>query len=160
MLKKLRGLHSCTNHSEKLADSLATGEGEKLLRLAQLNLDVHENHLDNSSDSNEVIDNLKKIYDQYVNQKLPFVEQIRLLSLLPRSWTYDETITRFKCSRHAVKTAHQMRHDQDYYLNREETPSIRQRIDPERIRHFITWLVESNMLVSGIIYHFIYISPC
>ena len=55
----------------------------------------------------------------------------------------------FGCTRHAVKTAHQMYDDEEYILNRDQEPTIRQRADPDKIKHFVTWLVESNTLVSG-----------
>jgi hypothetical protein len=55
----------------------------------------------------------------------------------------------FGCSRHAITTAHRMRDDVQYMLNRNKEPSIRQRADPEKVKHFVSWLVESNTLVSG-----------
>ena len=80
---------------------------------------------------------------------MPFAEQVRLLSLLPRSWKYEKTIEIFGCSRHAIKTAHRIHDEQDYILRRDSEPSIRQRADPEKIKHFVNWMVESNTLVSG-----------
>ena len=99
-----------------------------------------------------MIDNIKKIYDQYVAQKMPFDKQVRLLSLLPRSWTYEQIMSTFNCSYHAIKIAHKIRDEEDYYFEKEAGSDIRQRIDPGRVRHFITWLVESQLLVSGKIY--------
>ena len=55
----------------------------------------------------------------------------------------------FGCTRHAVKAAHQMYDDEEYILNRDQKPTIRQRADPEKIKHFVSWLVESNTPVSG-----------
>ena len=83
---------------------------------------------------------------------MPFIEQIRLLSLLPRSWKYEKIIATFGCSRNAVAAAaaHRMHDDEEYMLNKIEEPSTRQRVDPEKVKHFISWLVESNTLVSGI----------
>lgn len=97
-----------------------------------------------------MVQNLKEIYDLYVQQKLPFVEQVRLLSLLPRAWKYEKVMEIFVCTRHAIKTAHRMRDDNEYMLNIEKEPIIRQRADPNTIKHFVRWLVESNTLVSGI----------
>lgn len=96
-----------------------------------------------------MVQNFKKIYDIYVKQKMPFVEQVRLLSLLPRSWKYEKVINISECTRHAVTTAHRMHDDEEYLLNGNQEPAIRQRADPEKIKHFISWLVESNTLVSG-----------
>jgi hypothetical protein len=47
------------------------------------------------------------------------------------------------------KMAHVMHDEQEYMLKRDSEPSIRQRADPEKIKHFVNWLVESNTLVSG-----------
>ena len=87
----------------------------------------------------------------YVQQKMPFVEQVRLLSLLPRSWNYEKIMEIFGCSRHAIKTAHRMQDENEYMLKSEKEPAIRQRADPNKIKHFVSWLVESNTLVSGIV---------
>ena len=135
--------------SGKFAETLAPGEGDELLRIAKYNQHPPQEDDDTVMVNNETVDNIKKIYDQYVIQKMPFAEQVRLLSLLPRSWTYDQIMTKFNCSRHAVKLAHKMRDDEDYYFKNEESPAIRQRVDPERVRHFITWLIDSQLLVSG-----------
>ena len=55
----------------------------------------------------------------------------------------------FGCTRHAVKGAHQIYDEEEYILNRDQQPAIRQRADPEKIKHFVSWLVESNTLVLG-----------
>ena len=57
---------------------------------------------------------------------MPFIEQVRLLSLIPRSWSYDKITDTFKCSRHAIKTAHRMYDEQEYLLKRDSEPSVRQ----------------------------------
>ena len=88
--------------------------------------------------NNEMIQNLKRIYDLYVKQKMPFDEQVRLLSLLPRSWQYDKIMNIFGCSRQAIATAQRMHDDKEYLLNREEEPSIRQKADPVNIKHFVS----------------------
>ena len=56
----------------------------------------------------------------------------------------------FACSRHAIKIAYRMQDEQEYMLKRDNVPAIRQRADPEQIKHFVNWLVESNTLVSGL----------
>ena len=90
-----------------------------------------------------------KVDDIYLNQKMPFIDQVRLLSLLPRSWKYEKVMNIFGCTRHAVTAAHQIYDNEEYLLNKDQEPAIRQRADPEKIKHFISWLVESNTLVSG-----------
>ena len=96
-----------------------------------------------------MIQTLKQTYDIYIKQNFPFIEQVRLLSILPRSWKYEKVMNIFGCTRHAVVVAHRMRDDEEYLLNKDQEVNIRQRADPEQIKHFISWLVESNTLVSG-----------
>ena len=55
----------------------------------------------------------------------------------------------FGCSRHAIKTAHCMQDESEYILKSEKEPQIRQHADPNKIKYFVHWLVESNTLVSG-----------
>ena len=82
-----------------------------------------------------------------------FVEQLRLLSLLPRSWSYEKTMELFDCSRHAIKIAHRMYHEQQYLLKRDSEPSIRQQADHEKVKHFVNWLGLSKVtLLSQVIY--------
>ena len=134
---------------EKLAETLAPGQGEQLIETAQLRSHTEDDQQLQDKINNEMVQSLKQIYDLYVKQKMPFEEQVRLLSLLPRSWPYEKTMNIFDCSRHAFTAAHRMHDDEEYLLNRGTEPSIRQRADPERIKHFVSWLVESNTLVSG-----------
>ena len=132
-----------------MAEALAPDQSVALMKVAQLssnNSDIRE--LDEGL-NNEVIQNIKQIYDLYVKQKMPFTEQVWLLSLMPRSWSYEKMIDVFTCSRHAIKTAHRMHDEQEYMLKRDIEPAIRQRADPEKVKHFVNWLVESNTLVSG-----------
>lgn len=134
---------------EKLAETLAPDEGAELLQLAKLDTYTENHGADNESINNEIVQNLKRLYDLYVEQKMPFVEQVRLLSLLPRSWSYEKIMEVFFCTRHAIKTGRQLQDDNERVLRLEKEPAVRQRADPNRIRHFISWLVESNTLVSG-----------
>ena len=85
----------------------------------------------------------------YVKEKIPFDEQVRLLSLLPSSWRYDKLMNTFDCSGPAIAATHRMHDDKEYLLNREEETPIRKRADPVKIKHFVSWLVECNTLVSG-----------
>ena len=55
----------------------------------------------------------------------------------------------FGCSRHTIKTARLIQDDSEYMLKSEKEPQIRQRADPNKIKHFVSWLVDSNTLVSG-----------
>ena len=87
------------------------------------------------------------MYGIYRKQNISFVDRVRLLSSLPRSWKYDNVMSMFGCTRHAVKIAHQMHDDQEYILNRDQESAIRQRADPEKMKHFISWLLEGNTLV-------------
>ena len=132
-----------------MAEALAPDQGDQLLQITGFDPQINNNEVLDQAIDNEMIKNLKKIYDLYVEQKMPFVEQLRLLSLLPRSWSYEKTMELFDCSRHAIKIAHRMYDEQQYMLKRDSEPSIRQQADPEKVKHFVNWLVESNTLVSG-----------
>ena len=55
----------------------------------------------------------------------------------------------FGCSGQATTAAHRMHDDKEYLLNREEETTIRKRVDPVKIKHFVSWLVECNTFVSG-----------
>ena len=134
---------------EKLAETLTPGQGQELIEIAQLQSQAREKQKFEQSITNEMVQSLKQVYDMYVKQKMPFIEQVRLLSLLPRSWKYEKVMNIFGCTRHAVTAAHQMHDDEEYVLNRDQESVIRQRADPEKIKHFVGWLVESNTLASG-----------
>ena len=80
---------------------------------------------------------------------MSFIEQVRILSLLSYSMSYENIMVTFGCSRHAIKSAHRMQDDNESFLQLEKELTIRQRSDPEKIKHFVSWLIESNTLVSG-----------
>ena len=84
-----------------------------------------------------------------MKKKIPFDEQVQLLSLLPQSWRYDKITNTFGCSGPAIAAVHRMHDDKECLLNREEEAPIRKRADPVKIKHFVSLLVESNTLVSG-----------
>ena len=44
-----------------------------------------------------------------------------------------------------------MQDENDYALKSENETSIRQRADPNKIQHFVSWLVDSNTLVLGML---------
>ncbi|CAF1126531.1 unnamed protein product, partial [Didymodactylos carnosus] len=82
-------------------------------------------------------------------QKLPYQEKIRILSLLPEDWTYNEIQEKFGCTRHAVNLAKDLRLSTATPLHLEPKKCvIRSHISPALTEHFITWLVETEMLVS------------
>ena len=83
-----------------------------------------------------------------MKEKIPFDEQVRLLSLLPRSRQYDNIMSTFGCSGPAIAAAHQMHDEKEHLLNREKGTPVRKRADPVKIKHFVNWLVECNTLVS------------
>ena len=61
-----------------------------------------------------------------MKEKIRFIEQARLVSLILRSWSYKKIIDITKCSRHAIETAHRMHNEQEYLLKRDSEPSVRQ----------------------------------
>ena len=102
-----------------MAEALAPGQSEALLQIAQLNSKIEDTRVRDKTISNEMVQNLKQIYGMYVKQKMPFIEQVRLLSLLPRSWSYEKTSEIFGCSSRAIKAAHRMYDDHEYMLKRD-----------------------------------------
>ncbi|CAF2080772.1 unnamed protein product [Rotaria magnacalcarata] len=74
----------------------------------------------------------------YVDNNMPFVEQVRLIALLPRSWCNEDIMQTFGWSRYAIKTAHRMQDDNKCMLKSEKKPQIRQRADPNKIKHFVS----------------------
>ena len=44
----------------------------------------------------------------------------------------------FGCTRHDITAAHQMYDDEEYLLKNDQGSAIRQRADPEKIKHFIS----------------------
>ena len=91
---------------EEQAESLASDQGVKLIEMAQLHLQSKDDHQLQQTTNNEMVQSLKQISDGYVQQKMPYIEQIRLLSLLPQSWKYESIIATFGRSLHAVAAAH------------------------------------------------------
>ena len=72
---------------EKLAETLAPGQGKELLALAKLGTDTEKHPSTDTCSNKEIVNNQKEIYDAYVVNRMPFVEQVRLLALLPRLCT-------------------------------------------------------------------------
>ncbi|CAF1459116.1 unnamed protein product [Adineta ricciae] len=135
--------------TDKMAQTIAPGQHEKLVKISERSLRSKSTRDSDQIMNDEIVQNLKQLYDVYVKERMPFVEQVRLLSLLPRSWKYEMVTNNFGASQHAIKTAHKMFDGQTYILENGTKPCIRQRADPETIKHFVSWLVESNTLVSG-----------
>ena len=144
----LLGLHVNVWILGKMAGALAPGQRKELLRICQLDTGIQNARLFDETVEKEMIRNLKQIYHAYVEQKVPFMEQVQLLSLLPRSWNYEKMMEIFGCSQHAIKAAHRMHETQEYIMKRYSEPSIRQRVDPERTKHFVNLLVKSSSLLS------------
>ena len=70
---------------EKLTEALAPEESKELLKLALLHTETERHQVTNAHASNEIVHNLKQIYDLYVANNMPFVKQVRLIALLLRS---------------------------------------------------------------------------
>ena len=104
---------------EKLAESLAPGVSKELLELSQLSTGTEKHQVTNAHVNNEIVQDLKQIYDSYVANDMPFVEQIRLIALLLRSWSYEDIMKIFGCSRHATKTARLIQDGSEYMLKSE-----------------------------------------
>ena len=65
-----------TTNSEKLADTLMPGQGQELIQIAQLQSQAREEEELQQSITNEMVQGLKEIYDIYIKQKMPFIEQV------------------------------------------------------------------------------------
>ena len=81
-------------------------QGQELIEIAQLRSQAREEQQLQLSITNEMVQSLKQVYDIYVKQNMSFIDQVRILSLLPRSWKYEKVMSIFACTRHAVKAAH------------------------------------------------------
>ena len=68
-----------------------------------------------------------------------------------RSWSCEDIMKTFECSRHVIKTAHRMQDENDYALKSEHETSIRQRADPNKIKLFVSWFVDSSTLELGML---------
>jgi hypothetical protein len=68
--------------------------------MARLTTDAQDRADVNETMGNEIVKNLKEIYQLYVDQNMTFVEQVRILSLLPRSWSYEKIMDQ-NCSSNA-----------------------------------------------------------
>ena len=134
---------------EKIAEALAPGQSETLLQIVQSDSQDKGTQSLHETINNEMVQYLKRIYDFYVEHRIPFMEQVRLLSMLPRSWEYEKITDIFGASRHTIKEAHKMYDAQQHILKEGNEKDIRQRVDPEKIKHFVNWLFESNSLISG-----------
>ncbi|CAF1565572.1 unnamed protein product, partial [Didymodactylos carnosus] len=132
----------------QIAETISTGEADKLIELDKTNRLDRERSNDEMM-ANAMIQNLKNIYYACLKNKIPIVERARLLSLLPRTWKYDQIKVTFNCSDHAIKTAHKMQELEQYMINLDNQKHFRRKASAQKIEHFVTWLVESNTLVPG-----------
>jgi len=132
-----------------VAEAIAPKQCEKLVHLLDRNASNQSTLISSQLAGDEIVQNLKRLYDAYAEQKMPFIEQVRLLSVLPDWMGYNDIIQIFGVSRHAIKLAHKMSRDRTYFMETVSTSCIRQRADPGMIKHFVNWLVESDTLVSG-----------
>ena len=70
---------------EKMAEALALGQSETLLHMVESDSQDKGTQSLRETINDEMVQNLKRIYDLYVEHRIPFMEQVRLLSVLPRS---------------------------------------------------------------------------
>lgn len=132
-----------------MAEAIAPNQCEKLVDLSDRSASNPSTLMSSQIAGDEIVQNLKRLYDAYAEQKMPFIEQVRLLSVLHDWVGYNGIIQVFGASRHAIKLAHKTSKGRTYLMETVSKPCIRQRADPETIKHFVNWLVKSNTLVSG-----------
>ncbi|CAF4125650.1 unnamed protein product [Rotaria sordida] len=142
--------------ASNIAEGIIPGQGKALLELADLNIIGERRPSNVSISSNTAVDEeyleyLIKMYHSYEENNLPFNEQVRVLTLIPKSWNLKSSTIqkKFNCSRHAVKTARRLSKITNIPLHIDEKiPKTRQRVDSRKIDYFINWIVESDLLTS------------
>ena len=95
--------------------------------MTQLQSGTHNEREANMIINSEIINNLKETYTLHVERRIPSIEQVKILSLLPHSMFYEDIILTFGCSRHAIKSANRMQDDNEFFLQSEKELTIRQR---------------------------------
>ena len=98
-----------------VVEGIAPGQGEMLLQLAQLDNLAEQQSVNvstsfNASIGEQYLSYLVQMYQSYVEKILPFNEQVRVLSLIPKSWklTSERIEEKFNCTSYAVKTARRL----------------------------------------------------
>lgn len=102
--------------ASNFAETMAPGQGEKLLNLAKLDdisrrrFSVNAKAVDSTIDVVH-LEYLIRMYKAYEEKNLPFNEQVRVLTLIPDSWQITSQMIeeKFNCSKHAVKTARRLK---------------------------------------------------
>lgn len=99
-----------------------------LLQLANLD-NISKQRVSNTSVSSytpiidqQYLEYLIKMYKSYDENNLPFNEQVRVLTLIPKSWNLSITNIQkeFNCSRHAVKISRRLSKNTHLPLHIEE----------------------------------------
>ena len=67
---------------------------------------------------------------------MPFMEQVRILCMLPRSWEYEKMMGIFGDSRYAIQKAHKIYDAQQHIYKESNEKDIRQHFDPEKHQTF------------------------
>ncbi|CAF1452991.1 unnamed protein product [Rotaria sordida] len=133
--KYKRGLQSL---QEEYAEAIAPTQGHKLIRLAEESNKRAKVSYEEETESN-IVEQLRLMYQAFVTHRVPFREQVQLLSLLPSSWSIEKIMFDFNCSSHAVKLAKKIRKNSDYTIEYEpDGVQHRQRRDPSVTKHFIS----------------------
>ena len=73
-------------------------QGEELIEIAQIRSQAREEQQLQLSITSEMVQSLKQVYDIYVKQHMSFIDQVRILSLLPPSWKYENVMSIFGCT--------------------------------------------------------------
>ncbi|CAF3133837.1 unnamed protein product [Rotaria sp. Silwood2] len=138
-----------------LANSISPGQANTLIHLAGLD-NVLGKRASSTQNTAAVIDKnflayLVEMYKAYEEKNLPYDEKIRILALIPESWnlSYEDIMDHFQCTEHAIKAARALKRASSTPLHVDQKPSIiRRRYDSAQIDHFLTWLIETKLLVS------------
>jgi hypothetical protein len=92
--KYKRGIESL---KEEYAEAIAPTQGRKLIRLAEES-NVNKNENSEKEMTKEIIEQLKLLYKAYVANKVPFREQVQLVSsVLERDFNEENSFCIFSC---------------------------------------------------------------
>jgi hypothetical protein len=159
-----------------IANGIAPGQAEELIEMAGLG-DVIGKQSSSSQPMAEdrMIPYLIDVYKALEEKQYPFIERVRLLSILPEDLSNRQIIKASGCSKyvqnngtcsvtgygtldssltvllfsHAIKAARSLRRITTTPTHHENPePIVRNRINPRLTDHFLSWLLETGLLGS------------
>ncbi|CAF3943049.1 unnamed protein product, partial [Rotaria sp. Silwood1] len=148
LVSKLR--KSVAASAISFANSIAPGEADKLIEMAGLSdvVNIRSSSTTSKSDD-QILPRLIQIYKAFEQKQHTFIERIQILALLPETMTDKDIIEKFGCSRYAIKAARELQLTTKTSSHYEESETVvRNRINPVLTDHFLSWLLDTNMLTT------------